>query len=71
MKPQKSYSIIGLMSGTSMDGIDASYVRSDGITLERLDIDFFQKYSKDTSQLLMVASDKPQHFLSNMKNLKN
>ena len=53
-----------------MDSIDASYVRSDGITLERLGIDFFQKYSKETSQVLMIASDKPQHFLSNMTNLK-
>ena len=46
----ETYYIIGLMSGTSMDGIDASFVKSNGITLERFGINCYENYSKKTSK---------------------
>ena len=33
--------ILGIMSGTSLDGIDISVVRTNGLELERLNKNFF------------------------------
>ena len=37
--------IIGLMSGTSMDGIDISLVQTNGLELKRLNKNYFYEYS--------------------------
>ena len=37
--------IIGLMTGTSMDGIDISLVQTNGLNLKRLNKNYFYKYS--------------------------
>ncbi len=44
--------IIGLMTGTSMDGIDISLVRTNGTDLIRLNKNFYYKYSPDTKKFL-------------------
>ncbi len=31
MKKKKIFNVIGIMTGTSMDGIDISYIKTDGI----------------------------------------
>ncbi len=44
--------IIGLMTGTSMDGIDISLVKTNGIDLKRLNKNFYYKYSPETKTIL-------------------
>ncbi|MDC6452848.1 anhydro-N-acetylmuramic acid kinase [Alphaproteobacteria bacterium] len=44
--------IIGLMTGTSMDGIDISLVKTNGIALKRLNKNFYYKYSYKTKKIL-------------------
>ena len=48
---KKSY-VIGLMSGTSMDGINASLVYTDGKTLDRTGYQIISNYSKETITIL-------------------
>ena len=40
------------MTGTSMDGIDISLVRTNGTDLKRLNKNFYYKYSPDTKKFL-------------------
>lgn len=65
--PQKSnmLKIIGLMSGTSMDGINATFVKTDGITLNRFNISNISSYSSITMSMLVQALKKPEQILKN------
>ena len=45
--------IVGLMTGTSMDGIDISLVQTNGLNLKRLNENYFYKYSNETKSFLM------------------
>ena len=38
------------MTGTSMDGIDISLVKTNGISLKRLNKNFYYKYSPETKK---------------------
>ena len=49
----KYLNIIGLMTGTSMDGIDISLVKTNGFDLKRLNKNYFHKYSNNTKTFLM------------------
>jgi len=40
------------MTGTSMDGIDISLVKTNGIDLKRLNKNFYYKYSSKTKKIL-------------------
>ena len=43
----KEYTALGLMSGTSGDGIDASIIKSDGETNTAVILDKYFEYNKD------------------------
>jgi len=44
---RKSYNSLGLMSGTSMDGVDASIIQSDGESKYKGISNKYFEYSKD------------------------
>ena len=46
------YIALGCMSGTSLDGIDLSLIRSDGETYSEEIMNYFQPYSKDLKNKL-------------------
>ena len=54
----KSYYSLGLMSGTSMDGVDASIIQSDGKTKYKAVLDRCFEYSKDIYENLTIFRDK-------------
>ena len=54
----KSYYSLGLMSGTSMDGVDASIIQSDGKTKYKAILDKYFEYPKSIYNNLTKLRDK-------------
>ena len=54
--------IIGLMTGTSMDGIDISLVQTNGLDLKRLNKNYFYKYSNNYKKKLMNILNEDINF---------
>ena len=54
----KSYYSLGLMSGTSMDGVDASIIQSDGETKYKVILDKYFEYPQDIYKNLTKLRDK-------------
>ena len=54
----KSYYSLGLMSGTSMDGVDASIIQSDGKTKYKAILDKYFEYPKSIYKNLTTLRDK-------------
>ena len=54
----KSYYSLGLMSGTSMDGVDASVIKSDGKSIYKSILDKYFKYPKTIYNNLTTLRDK-------------
>jgi len=66
----KKFYSLGLMSGTSMDGIDASVIQSDGKTNYKVILDRYFKYSKSLYINLVNLRDKIKNFNDLKKNEK-
>ena len=62
----KSYYSLGLMSGTSMDGVDASIIQSDGETKYKVIIDKYSEYPEGIYKDLIKLRDK----IENSEDLK-
>ena len=54
----KSYYSLGLMSGTSMDGVDASIIQSDGKSNYKAVLDRYFQYPKIIYESLTILRDK-------------
>ena len=54
----KSYYSLGLMSGTSMDGVDASIIQSDGVSKYKVILDKYFEYPKGIYKDLTKLRDK-------------
>ena len=62
----KSYCSLGLMSGTSGDGIDASIIQSDGDSEYKVLLDKYFRYNKNIQKRIHKLKDK----INNSKKLK-
>ena len=56
----KQFPIIGLMSGTSLDAIDASLIYSDGDMLNRTSFNLTKPYSKKTKDIILKILENPK-----------
>ena len=55
----KYFNAIGIMSGTSMDGVDISLINTNGEKIIRLDKNFYLNYQLSTK----LALEKPKNNL--------
>ena len=54
----KAYTALGLMSGTSGDGVDASIIQSNGKNNYKVIVNKYYKYSEDILIVFMILKKK-------------
>ena len=64
---KKEYTSLGLMSGTSGDGVDASIIKSNGSSKYDVIKDNYYEYDGQIYQKIHYLKDK----INNLKDLKN
>jgi len=70
----KIYTALGLMSGTSMDGVDASIIQTDGKSKYRAIVDKYFKYPESIYNDLITLRDKvktPKDLKKHQKKIKS
>jgi len=65
----KNYYSLGLMSGTSMDGVDASIIQSDGVSKYKVILDKYFEYPKGIYEKLSKLRDKVYNSYDDFKKL--
>ena len=65
----KIYTALGLMSGTSMDGVDASIIQTDGKYKYKAIFNKYFRYPNNICKNLTVLRDKISLSLADKKNL--
>ena len=55
----KQLKIVGLMSGTSVDGINASLCITNGLSLKRTNYNKIYNYSANTKKLILQTIENP------------
>ena len=70
MENNKFLNVIGMMSGTSIDGIDVSHLVTDGSSTLKAKEHYYYKYSKKTFEMLSKSIFK-YHEIKNDKALIN
>ncbi len=68
---KKSLRILGIMSGTSIDGIDISIVKSNGIKLTRNNFNVYFKHKKSYRKKISLICKNPFSVLNNPKLLND
>jgi len=63
----KEYTALGLMSGTSGDGVDASIIQSDGQNKYKIILNKYFEYDKDIYKNIHELKEN----INNSKDLKN
>ena len=62
MLKKKNYNVIGIMTGTSMDGLDLSFLRTDGKNFVRIfngkSYNYSKSYKKKLKELVSKNSKK-------------
>ena len=72
----KIYTALGLMSGTSMDGVDASIIQSDGNKEYRTILDKYFEYNNDFHKKLLkirskvIVKDDLQTYFDDIKSVE-
>ena len=67
----KLYTALGLMSGTSLDGIDASIIRTDGQSQYKSILDKYYKYSPEIPEMINKIKGKLKDFSLTLNEKKN
>ena len=65
----KNYYSLGLMSGTSMDGVDASIIQSDGVSKYKLILYKYFQYPEGIYEKLSKFRDKISNSYNDFKKL--